>query len=88
MFHHFFKRRKVQYEIQMWTSSDQAEYGEIEFFRKFDYSWLSSCEFSAPYIVRFLKEYDLVWCSKKSDQTNIPENYMDIHRLVIWNYEI
>ena len=46
----------------------------------FDYPWLKNVEFSNRYVQRFMMEYDLVWTGKKSDQTFISDDQMDIYR--------
>ena len=51
---------------------------------KFDYDWLRNMQFSHCYVSRFLKEHELVWTGKKSDQTYISDDQMSIYRFVIW----
>ena len=46
----------------------------------FDYPWLKNVEFSNRYVQRFMMEHDLVWTGKKSDQTFISDDQMDIYR--------
>ena len=50
---------------------------------KFDFPWLKELQFHKHYIKRFMKEYDLLWSSKKSDQEYISPDQMNIHRIVI-----
>ena len=47
---------------------------------KFTFPWLKSMQFHYNYVVRFMKEYDLIFSSKQSNQVYIPKEQMDIHR--------
>ena len=47
------------------------------------YQWLDGVKFSNRYIRRFLEQHELIYSAKKSDQTYIPADQMDIHRIVI-----
>ena len=47
---------------------------------KFNYSWLNKMSFTRKYVTRFMRENDLMWTDKKSDQVHIPQNQMDLHR--------
>ena len=47
---------------------------------KFTYPWLKTMQFHYCYVVRFMKEYDLIFSSKQSNQVYIPKDQMDLHR--------
>ena len=42
--------------------------------------WLKTMQFHYCYVVRLMKEYDLIFISKQFNQVYIPEQQMNIHR--------
>ena len=59
------------------TAVAQVMQNEAE---KFDFPWLKKMQFHSDYVVRFMKEYDLIFSSKQSNQVFIPDQQMDLHR--------
>ena len=47
---------------------------------KFTYPWLKNMQFHYNYVMRFMKEYDLIFSSKQSNQVYIPKQQMNSHR--------
>ena len=47
---------------------------------KFTFPWLKTMQFHYNYVMRFMKEYDLIFSSKQSNQVYIPKEQMDLHR--------
>ena len=42
--------------------------------------WLRTMQFHYNYVMRFMKEYHLIFSSKQSNQVYISKQQMDIHR--------
>ena len=47
---------------------------------KFTFPWLRTMQFHYNYVMRFMKEYHLIFSSKQSNQVYISKQQMDIHR--------
>ena len=59
------------------TSVAQIMQNEAE---KFTFPWLKTMQFHENYALRFIKEYDLMFSSKQSNQVYISPDQMDLHR--------
>ena len=68
------KERKFAIRLNA-TAVAQVMENESE---KFTFPWLKTMHYN--YVVRFVKEYDLIFSSKESNQVHIPKQQMDIHR--------